>query len=159
MHKDTPRRLRHADGYTELGMLNEASDELEAIAFEDRLSAPVLTARLKLHMEAEHWETVIGVGSRLAQMTPELKEAWINWAYALRELNRVEEAKAVLLKAEPIQGEKCGLLHYNLACYLCLLGDIAGARERLQRACKMDKQWKAAALEDPDLERLWTSAD
>jgi hypothetical protein len=37
----TARRLRHATGYLGLGMLNEASDELEAIESEDRLSAEV----------------------------------------------------------------------------------------------------------------------
>ena len=159
MHKDTPRRVRYALGYTALGMLNEASDELEAVDFADRLSVPVLEAMLKLHFEAEHWETVVGVGRQLAQLTPENEEAWIYWAYALRELNRIEDAKAVLHEAEPLHGKRSGILHYNLACYLCLLGDVTGARERLSRACIMDKQWKAAALDDPELEQLWASAD
>lgn len=75
--------------------------------------------------------------------------------FALRELQRVEEAKAVLLEAEPIHGKKCALLHYNLACYACLLGDHVEAKKRLRVACKMDKQWKRAALDDDDLKAMW----
>ncbi len=44
---------------------------------------------------------------------------------------------------------------FNLACYYCLLGDDAKARERLRKACKMEKQWKEAALDDPDLKAIW----
>jgi hypothetical protein len=43
---------------------------------------------------------------------------------------------------------------FNLACYYCLLGDDAKARERLRKACKMEKQWKTSALDDPDLKAI-----
>jgi hypothetical protein len=73
----------------------------------------------------------------------------------LRELGRVKEAKEVLLQAEPVHGETCGLLHYNLACYHCLLGEIEPAKARMRRALKMDNCWKTQALDDPDLKGIW----
>lgn len=43
----TFRRLEHFAGYLALGLLNEASDELEAIEGRDRLSAGVMSARVQ----------------------------------------------------------------------------------------------------------------
>ena len=47
------------------------------------------------------------------------------------------------------------MLHYNLACYECLLGNHLEARKRLARACKMDPSWNDAAKDDPDLKDLF----
>lgn len=154
IYKDTSRRLRYASGYIELGMINDASDELEAIRAEDRFAVPVLVVRLELHMAANHWETVVGLGRELAQQSPKHERAWICWAYALRELQRVDEARAVLLEAEPLHGRTSALLHYNLACYYCLLGEQATARQRLAQACKLAPGFKEDARHDPDLANL-----
>ncbi len=155
----TARHLHHATGYLGLGMLNEASDELEAIDGEDRLSDDVLRLRSDLYMQAKEWDLLIAVARELARRDPEYNNAWIDWAYALRELDRVPEAKAVLLEAEPVHGKKCATLHYNLACYHCLLGELEDAKTRLRRACQMEERLKADALDDPDLKALWASWD
>ena len=151
MNKDTPRHLRYASGYLELGMVDEASAELERIAFGDQLQLPVLAVRIELHMTAKHWDSVVGLGRTLTQQTPENERGWICWAYALREQQQIAEAKAVLLKAEPLHGGTSAVLHYNLACYDCLLGDLSEAKRRLATACRMEKSFEAAALDDPDL--------
>jgi tetratricopeptide (TPR) repeat protein len=151
MHKDTPRRLRYATGYIELNLLNDASDELEAIAFEDRLAPPVLAVRIELHLAAEQWETVVGVGRELAHRAPENERGWICWAYALRALQRVEAARDVLLEAEPLHGKASATLHYSLGCYYCLLGQLDTAIECLKRAFELHPEFKHAAVDDPDL--------
>lgn len=151
----TVRHLRRANGYIELRMLNEASDELEAIEGEDRLSVEVMAVRADLYMEAKDWELLFAVAHQLNRIAHNYTKGWIFRAYALRELNRVTEAKAVLLEAEPMHGEKCEVLHYNLACYHCLLGELPEGRERLRMACRMDKQWQKAALDDSDLKAIW----
>ena len=151
----TSRRVQYALGYLELGMLNEASEELEAVAFDDRFRPDVLAARIELGMTAKHWAVVVGLGQELTARAPELERGWIGWAYALRELGRVAEAKEVLLKAEPRHGAESATLHYNLACYHCLLGEREVARMRLTRACGMHPEFKESALEDPDLKALW----
>lgn len=151
----TARRIRHANGYIGLGMTSEASDELESIEGEDRLSLEVMIVRSELYMQAKNWDLLVAVAREVVRCNPDSEKGWIDWAYALRELNRVKEAKAVLLEAEPRHGKSCGGLHYSLACYHCLLGELPEARERLRTACKMDKQWKAAALDDPDIEAIW----
>lgn len=155
MQRNTLRRLRYATGYIDLGLMDDASDELEKVAFEDRFVPEVLQVRLELHMAAEHWETVIGIGWQVTQQTPDNERGWICWAYSLRELERIEEARDVLLKAEPIHGTTSALLHYNLACYYCLLGELSTARQCLARACKINPGYKSDALDDPDLGAIW----
>lgn len=135
-------------------MFPEAAREFDAIEGDDRLSPDVLSVRADLHMEAKQWVPLVAAAQALARRQPKSLKGWIHWAYALRELNRVAEAKAVLLEAEPLHWEKCALLHYNLACYHCLLGELAAARERLRKACKMDKHWQEQARADPDLAAL-----
>jgi tetratricopeptide (TPR) repeat protein len=150
----TVRRLEYATGFIELGLLNEASEELELIEGEDRLSGEVMTVRGNLYMAAKNWDLLIAVSRELARQCPKIDQGWIHYAYALRELGRIAEAKAVLLQAEPLHA-KCAALHYNMACYECLLGDIPEARRRLSVACKMGNEWKKAALTDPDLKAMW----
>ena len=60
----------------------------------------------------------------------------------------------MLLEAEPIHGA-CAVLHFNLGCYHCLLGEMDKARERVRRACRLDAEFKQSALYDPDLNAIW----
>ena len=114
----------------------------------------MLEVRCELYHAAKHWELLIAVARGLARKAPGNSQGWIMWAFALREQQKVAEARDVLLEAEP-HHPKCGNLHYNLSCYYCLLGDQEEAKRRLRKACKLEKQWKAAALDDPDLKGMW----
>lgn len=144
-------------GFASLGLLDQAADELEAIAFEDRLLPEVLLARIEIHTLARQWEIVAGVSKELTFQKPEQERGWIAWADALREQKQYGEALDVLVTAEPWHGKTSALLHYRLACYHSLLGTQEMAKERLSRACRMDKSLKQIALDDPDLTPLWNS--
>jgi len=151
----TRRHLQYASGYLKLGLLVEAAEELEAIQGKDRLLPSVMSLRSDLYMEAEQWDLLLAVSQELARQRPRYEKGWIHRAYALREMGRVAEAKAVLIEAEPLHWRKSATLHYNLACYCSLLGEHEDARKRLAIACKLDPAFKAAALDDPDLKPMW----
>lgn len=153
----TRRHVSYARGYVGLEMLRQAEDELDAVAPADQSLPEVLGVRVDLHMAARQWEKVVDVGRRLAEAYPETEHAWIGWAYALRELNRIEEARAVLLEAEAHHGRTSAVLHYNLACYDALLGALKSARARFAKACRMEKRFKEEGRHDPDLKALWAS--
>jgi hypothetical protein len=71
-------------------------------------------------------------------------------------LARLSDAKAVLLEGEQHLGESSAILHFNLACYECQLGDIEAAKVRLRRACKLGgKEIQALALDEEDLKPMW----
>ena len=151
----TRRHLQYAAGFIELGMFEEATGELKAIVAHERTLPSVLTVWIDVHMNTCSWDNVIVVSKKLTHTSPADDKGWVSWAFALRELNRIEEARAVLLEAMPLHGKTCDLLHYNLACYECLLGNLPAAKRYLKTATQKDKHWKEAALDDTDLEALW----
>ncbi len=150
----TTTRLSYANGYMELGMLKEAGSELDAIAPTDRLRSEVLLMRSKLYMESQNWEVMAAVSKQLAEQLPDSPHAWTNWAYALREMNRNEEAKEVALHGLALHPQE-PILWFNLACYCSLLGEFQDASDHLDSAIKLDKDFEKESVEDPDLEGLW----
>ncbi len=159
MHRETPRSLRYIGGYLELGMLPDAAAEFARIDPEDLSATDVRVIRLDLALAAKEWDIAVATGTLLAHTAPDKVQGWIGWAYALRELQRVSEARDVLLTAEEPHGKTSALLHYNLACYYCLLGDLETARTRLDRACRMEQSFAADARHDPDLKDLRAQRD
>ena len=150
----TATRLRYTQGYLALEMFEAAQRELHAIDEAGRQTAPVLGLQLELEMGAERWTRVVTTARRLTITEPKIERGWIALAYALRELNRVKEARATLLAAEPYHGPTSALLHYNLGCYECLLGNFDEARRRLREAYRLDPALRAGAKDDPDLVSL-----
>ncbi len=49
------------------------------------------------------------------------------------------------------------ILHYNLACYECQLGEIEVAKARLQHALSLEPRYRLTALENEDLQAIWDS--
>ena len=150
----TARRLEYAQGYLTLGMVADAAAEIDLIKPEEQSSDEVLEITIDLYSARRDWELAVAAAEEYTQRHPDEPKGWISWAYALRRLKSISEAELVLLQAEKRIGDTCALVHYNLACYRCQLGDRAGALHRLARACRMDPHWKAAALKDPDLESI-----
>ena len=149
----TVRRLSHASGYLGLGLYAEAAGELQGIREEDRLTGDFLAVQSDLLLATGQWQQLVTVSEEFVLRRCTEPTPWINWAYALRELEQVSQAKAILLQAETIHPD-VDVLHYNLACYHCLLGEMKEAKQRLQKACQLDRGWKEAAASDPDLKAL-----
>jgi tetratricopeptide (TPR) repeat protein len=153
----TRTHLDYAQGYLGLNLLAEAKAELALIRPEDRATPAVLALHLELAMATGAWTRVIALAKKLSAMRAAGERPWIAWAYALREKQRVAEARDVLLRGESAMEGASALVDYNLACYHALLGDLPEARRRLKRACTRNPDWKSEALADPDLAALTTS--
>jgi predicted Zn-dependent protease len=150
----TSRHLEYIHGYLALGLVEEAAVELELIVNEDRHSDEVLEISIDVYSLQKRWTAAVAAAQEFTRRHPEEAKGWISWAFALRREKSIPDAEAILLEGEKRIGSTCALIHYNLACYRCQLGDHAGALERLATACRMEPQWKAAALNDPDLEPI-----
>jgi len=83
----TTRHLQYANGYIDLGMVDEASDELEAIDWDDRMIPEVLAVRVDLYHAAKNWELMRDIASHLAESMPDQSDNWMHWAFALREIS------------------------------------------------------------------------
>src|SRR4051812_25298986 len=111
-----------AEGYVELGMHIDANHELEQLEPEDRILPAVIAIRIEIYRALEKWELMQTVAKMLALHEPGKVQWTVDWAYATRRCDSIDAARLILLEAvERIP--TAAILHYNLACYECLLGD------------------------------------
>lgn len=152
--KNLEQRLQTASGYLELGMFQEANDELEALPPELEDSRQVLELRAEIYQRTDAWELLRGVGGCLVHHWPEEAQHWIWLACGTRLCRSMPEAEQILVNALRLHDAK-PMIHYNLACYAAQSGNLDLARERLIRAFDLEPDARIMALDDPDLKPLW----
>ena len=150
------RHLEAASGYLQLGMIQDANDELEEIAPAAKTSREVMVVRAVIYRQAEAWQLLREVGGFLVLNWPEEVQHWIWLAYGTRRCRSMEEGEQALLDALRLHDRE-PLIHFNLACYASQLGNLVAARDRLARAIKLDPNVRLMGLDDPDLEPLWAA--
>jgi Flp pilus assembly protein TadD len=150
----TATRVQYATGYIGLGLLEQAEAELATIPDAERELPEVLAAHAELAMAAKRWTDVVRFARRLTEVEPGDVQGWVSWAYALREMQQIREARSVLLQIDATHGDDHAIVPYNLACYYCLLGELETARRYLSKACEMDPHFKESLANDSDLTEL-----
>jgi Flp pilus assembly protein TadD len=135
-------------------MFDDAALVLEEIAPEDKTRNEVLGARVAIYMAAKKWDMAAAVASHLVKVDPETAGWRISLAYAVRRTDCVENAEAILIRAQAIH-PKVAMIAFNLACYASIAGRVEQAKEHLRRAIDLDKDIRKLALEDEDLKSLW----
>jgi len=145
-----------AVGYVELGMFQEANDELENIDPSNRAAPEVLAVRIAVYHGLKKWELMQEVAKRLAEFQPNDIQWTVSLAYATRRADSIQAAKEILLNAES-KSPKEAIIKYNLACYCCQLGEIENAKNYLKKTFAIDSTWRLQALDDEDLRPLWDS--
>lgn len=150
----TKTRLQYTNGYLELGMINEAAEEFDYIMGDDRMSLQVMRMRMKMYKQAEYWPALEAVSKYIAKLIPRKPEGWVNWSKALREQNKVEDARKVALNALERHPENA-TLRFSLGCYCSLLGEVDEAKEHVTKAVELDKSLQQASVDHPDLDNLW----
>ena len=98
----------------------------------------------------------LSIQASFARHDPADAQWAISLAYATRRAQSIEAAKCILLEAvERLPDEP--ILHFNLACYECQLGELEVAKARLAHAFKLEPKCRLMALDDDDLAPLWDS--
>ncbi len=151
----TEKHLEYIYGYLALDLPKLARAEFVQIPLTEIATTPVQAALLELAMAESDWVSVVSLAPSLTASAPTLERPWSAWAFALRELQQISKAREILLKGASHIQNPSPLIDYNLACYDCLLGDLASARKRLARVFKRDPNWKVDAASDPDLAALY----
>ena len=151
--------LRAAEGWLDLGNLNESRSELKLIPAGQCNHPKVLELRWNLSAKERNWKTCVKTAQLLVEAAPERPDGWIHRSFALHELSQTEEAFSQLEPAQNLFSDQW-VIPYNLACYLSQLGRIEEAAKQLHSALRIDSQAvKTAAATDPDLEPLRESID
>lgn len=155
MAKDAVARLRVAQGYAELGMLDAAWTELKAIGdpAQRHLDLDVLATEIVLLIKQDRWQDGYDCSQKLLRLKSDCLAGFIHGAFCLHELGRTKEARE-LLRSGPAKLRKEAVYHYNLACYRAVLGKRKSAQKSLRRAIEIDPSYRYTAKNDPDLELL-----
>lgn len=143
---------RAAEGWLELGDTLEAARELAALSGAARSHPDVLEVCWRLHAARADWESALSVARLLTRQVPGRATGWIHQSYCLHEMRRTPEAMRLLLPVvERFPDEST--IPYNLACYACQMGDLAGAKEWLARAAEKRgrEEIRAMGIDDADL--------
>ena len=148
---NVPKQI--VEGYTELGMLEHALRALQrrgSLVHGNGKACYLLGEALR---ELNRYEEALLPLERSADLLPDDIHVLVALGWCYKRTHRLAQAIDALeraVRSNPAEP----LLHYNLACYRCQLGDRSGALARLVTAFRLEPQWKAAALADPDLTPL-----
>jgi len=146
--------LAAAKGWLGFQAFDDAARELEAIRPELRDHPEVLEVRWALAANAGNWPEALAIAVSLTQLMLDKPEGWIYQGSALAELNRHEEACAVLLQGNDRFPDD-EIIAYDLACVCCALDQEDEAVKWIRRSIAMaGDEIRKRALEDPDLERI-----
>ena len=147
------RILLAAQGYLELGMVEEALAELSSFSGPLGQDPDIVELRLHILMQGEQWNDALISAEELLRITPDAVSAFIHGAFALHEMGRTSEARDLLLKGPPILKED-PTFHYNIGCYEAVLGNKDAALQSLRQSFALDDTYRDFAKGDPDLKML-----
>jgi hypothetical protein len=144
------KTLRAAVGWLELGLADEALCELDTLPPEVQGERAALEVKLAAQMDCQAWNHASETARLLCLQAKDESDFFIRAAYCLHETGDTLAACNQLL-----QGPKClfemAIFHYNIACYLWVLGEGNRAKDHLRQAIEMDDSYRAMAEQDHDL--------
>jgi len=162
MHKLEPPDTHYfaaAVGWLELGCPAEARAELAQINPAQQEHPDVLEVRWSVLATQKRWDEALLVAQALVRQAPKRSSGWLHQAYALRRVpeGSLQQAWQALLPAFD-KFPKEPTIPYNLSCYACQLKQLDVARDWLKLAVAVGgkEKIKRMALEDSDLEPLWS---
>lgn len=151
--EDLERKIAAAQGYSELGMHDDAIAELETIPPGRSERPEVIETRLLIFMHARRWKDALAASRKLCKAKPDAAAGFIHAAFCLHELGRTQDAKALLISGPPSLLKE-PTYHYNLACYEAKLGNYPEAHAHLETSFAMDRKFREFAKGDADLEPI-----
>ena len=147
------RILLAAEGYSELGMFDDALAELNTLPAELADHVTVVERRTAVLIQARRWKPALTASRLLCRVAPGKTSGFIHAAFCLHALGRTEEARDTLLAGPELLHTE-PTYHYNLACYECTLGNLDLARLHLEKSFELNKEFREYAKSDPDLAAL-----
>ena len=91
--------LNAASGYAQLGLFEEAKEELNQLSSACSQEHRVLSLKIWIYQELEEWENVMELAKHLANTDSDNPDWFIAWAYATRRAKSIEEAQKILQEA------------------------------------------------------------
>jgi tetratricopeptide (TPR) repeat protein len=150
------RTMQAAEGFFQLGMLQDAWNELEELQPTWRHFSQVALLRVHVLNNLERWEEAATIGRGALRDYPQFGPLYLATAHALRHCQDAAAAKAVIMEGESVLKDEA-IFYWMLACYDCQMGNLGDARAELRIALELDNSMPLGALENADLVPLWES--
>lgn len=147
---DYRARLRAAIGWFEIGLPEEALAELSPLPWRIRMRRPLLELRLAAEMANESWNAASETSRLLCLKEPGEASFFLQAAHCLHETGDTLAACQWLMRG-PKSLLASPVFHYNLACYLAVLGEWPRAESHLATAFSMDDSLREEASRHEDL--------
>lgn len=144
------RTLRAASGWLDLGLADEALFELQSLPAKEQSSTKALEIKVHAQMECQAWNAASETARLLCVKDPQNAENFLRAAFCLHETGDTLAARNWLLRG-PKSLIELPAFHYNLGCYLWVLGERQLARDHLEQAFEMDDTLRDYAKKDRDL--------
>jgi predicted Zn-dependent protease len=145
--------VRIAEGYSELGMFEDALEELSQLDAVQQDRVEVLRMRVDILLRKQEWQDALNLSLRFCDVKPNQPYGYVHAAFCLHELGRTSEAKQTLLDGPAALLDE-PVYYYNLACYDTVLGNLEQAKVYLRASFRLDKSFRELAKTDPDLEQI-----
>jgi tetratricopeptide (TPR) repeat protein len=149
---------RQAEGYLELGMPQQALDNLARVGEDAKLGPRGLYLRGEALKELQRFAEAVVPLERAAEAVPDAIEAWLSLGWCYKRTGRIDCAVAAIQRALEA-GPDRALLHYNLACYLSLAGNKNLALAHLARALALDADYRMLVDAESDFDPIRSDPD
>jgi len=161
------RYLNEVHGYLELAGLDEdsgmcaphlldlAQEKLDLVKGSRYEQTEIAFAQGSIHRERRAYGDAVPFYRKVLQNEPGHPSATIGLGWCLKRTGRLAEAIAPYV--DSLQNHpKMAILHYNLACYLSLLGRTAESLTALEQAFRLDEDFRKMAKTESDFDPIST---
>jgi Flp pilus assembly protein TadD len=145
--------VREAEGYIELGMYDHAIASLDRLGDAADFDARAAFLRGEALRWLERFAEALVELHHAADAMPDDIHVWLAMGWCYKRIKRIDLAIEALRRAREVEpGE--ALIHYNLACYWSLVGNVRKAVSCLSNALEIDSNYRDMIDREPDFEPI-----
>jgi tetratricopeptide (TPR) repeat protein len=149
----TRRKLHEAEGYLELNLPKHALRILEGRTEWPGLQFEACLIKGEALRRLDRFRDAIGPLEISASLRPSDSRVALALGWCYKRTNRLAQAIDTLDQARRHHPED-PLLHYNLACYWSLAGNLGKALHELHEALHLEPQLRNMIADEPDFQQL-----
>jgi tetratricopeptide (TPR) repeat protein len=146
------RTVIEVEGWLELECPKKAIEKLAALLAHPAGRAVGLLMQVRAFVAMKEFQRALDALQKLKEFEHDQEWADLTEAWCRKRMDDLPGAVGCMERL--IQRDKCSIGHFNLACYLALMGERKRALDELAIACGMDPRFRSLLEKEEDLESL-----
>lgn len=147
------RKLHEAEGYLEIDLPNHSLQILESRSDWPGLQFEACLIKGEALRRLERFREAIAPLEISASLRPSDSRVALALGWCYKRTNRLAQAIDTLDRVRRHHPDNA-LIHYNLACYWSLAGNLERALDELHSALDLEPELRNKVAEEPDFQRL-----